>query len=488
LKKLDLFIVKAYIGPFILTFFITLFVFEMQFLWQYFEDMVGKGLEGRVLIELFFYASASFVGMALPLAILLSSIMTFGNMGENYELVSIKAAGISLRRAMQPLIILTVILSLLAFYFSNNIMPVANLKFKSLLYDIMHQKPTLDFQPGVFYKGLEGYVIRIKDKDPKTQLLKNVLIYDHTELTGNRKVIMAETGEMYLSENGHYLIFKLYNGANYDEQKNIGHPLLRSTFNEHTINFELSGFAFKRTDEDLFKDHYQMLNLSQLKVSSDSLLVEKKERYAVFTNAMTERLKSFEEFAFNDSASTFLPSNLYYDSLDTSKKMAIINTAQNIARGNKTFSTAMRDEYRSREERIARHHIEWHRKFTLSIACILLFFIGAPMGAIIRKGGLGMPVVVSVVFFLLYHIVSITGEKLVKNLEILPWQGMWLSSFVLLPIGIFLTYKATTDAMILDTTFYNQLSERFKNTLLGKYIHLLKQRFKNKNESSSALS
>lgn len=460
----------------------------MQFLWQYFEDMVGKGLEGRVLIELFFYASASFVGMALPLAILLSSIMTFGNMGENYELVSIKAAGISLRRAMQPLIILTVILSLLAFYFSNNIMPVANLKFKSLLYDIMHQKPTLDFQPGVFYKGLEGYVIRIKDKDPKTQELKNVLIYDHTELSGNRKVIMAETGEMYLSDNGHYLIFKLYNGANYDEQKNTGHPLLRSTFSEHTINFELSGFAFKRTDEDLFKDHYQMLNLSQLKVSSDSLQIEKKERYTVFTNAMTERLKSFEEASFSDSATALLPTALYYDSLDTSKKMALINTAQNIARGNKTFSMAMRDEYRTREERIARHHVEWHRKFTLSIACILLFFIGAPMGAIIRKGGLGMPVVVSVVFFLLYHIVSITGEKLVKNLEILPWQGMWLSSFVLLPIGIFLTYKATTDAMILDSTFYNQLSERFKKSIVGKVIQALKQRFKNKNEGTSALS
>lgn len=452
----------------------------MQFLWQYFEDMVGKGLEGWVLVQLLLYASASLVSMALPLAILLSSIMTFGNLGENYELVALKSSGISLQRIMRPLAILALFLSLIAFYFSNNILPVANLKFKSLLYDVMHQKPALDFKPGIFYGGIEGYVIRVKEKDLEDQTLKKVLIYDHHELNGNRKVIAADEGKMYLSPDERYLIFKLYNGYQYDEQKGKNRPLLRSEFDEHTINFDLSGFQFKRTDEDLFKDHYEMLSLGQLTESIDSLDLKRTERKVDFVNSMNQRMTVFND-SLNRLDTTTAAANAvtFMDSLPHATRLSLFATSVNLARSSKTFATAMAQELEARKKRIARHEIEWHRKFSLSIACILLFFIGAPMGAIIRKGGLGMPVVVSILFFLVYHIISISGEKLVKQLELEAWQGMWISSIVLIPIGAILTYKATTDSMLLDSTFYTRLTDKLARVFIDPIRSRL-PRFKKK--------
>lgn len=468
-----------------LTFFITVFVFEMQFLWQYFEDMVGKGLENQVLFELFLYASASFVSMALPLAILLSSIMTFGNLGENYELVAIKASGISLRRAMRPLLFVTLLLSGVAFFFSNNVLPIANLKFKSLLHDVMHQRPALDFKPGVFYDGIDGYVIRVKSKGEEGRTLQEVLIYDHSQLNGNRKVISAESGEMYLSEDSRYLILKLYNGYQYDEQVGRKFPLMRSTFDEHRLNFNLGGFAFERTDESLFKDHYQMLNLVQLAEATDSLKEARSERYADFAGTMEGRSTAFRDTLNRiDSLEITATTPLYIDSLKPNEQISLLATAINLTRGGKTFANAIQQEIKSRSERIVRHEVEWHRKFTLSIACIVLFFIGAPLGAIIRKGGLGMPVVVSVFFFLIYHVISITGEKLVKGLEVEPYFGMWVSTIVLAPFGAYLTYKATTDSVLLDATFYTKLFEPVKKLIPSFF----KKKDKSANAHSSAVS
>jgi len=482
LKKLDWFIIKTYIGPFVLTFFITVFIFEMQFLWQYFEDMVGKGLEGSVLFELFLYASASFVSMALPLAILLSSIMTFGNLGENYELVAIKASGISLKRAMRPLLFVTLFLSGVAFFFSNNVLPIANLKFKSLLHDILHQRPALDFKPGVFYDGIDGYVIRVRDKGEDGKTLKEVLIYDHSELGGNRKTISAKNGEMYLSDDSRYLIFKLFDGYQYDEQKGTNYPLMRSEFKEHRINFNLGGFQFERTDEELFKDHYKMLNIIQLQESTDSLRQARMERNNDFAKSMEQRSTLYRDTLSKINTITYTTGEkLVIDTLEPASKIGLLATAINITRGSKTFANAIAEELRSRDERIVRHEIEWHRKFTLSIACIVLFFIGAPMGAIIRKGGLGMPVVVSVIFFLFYHIISITGEKLVRNLEIEPFFGMWISTIVLAPFGAYLTYKATTDSVLLDSTFYTRLTNQIK-----RFIPFLKKKDAEKKDENPA--
>jgi lipopolysaccharide export system permease protein len=479
LKILDKFLIKTFIGPFILTFFITLFILEMQFLWKYFEDMVGKGLEASVLVKLLFYASASLVSMALPLAILLSSIMTFGNLGENYELVSMKSAGISLNRIMRPLFVFSIFLAIVTFYFSNNILPVANLKFKSLLYDVMHQRPALDFKPGVFYSGIDGYVIRIEDKSKDGQILEDVLIYDHTSSNTNRKVIMAETGKIFLTEDGKYLIMQLFDGNQYDEIPEKDKPLFRSDFEKHTIRFNLSGFQFKRTDEDMFKSHYQMLNLNQLQLSSDSLQEAKTERIKDFKKSMdvrlavyrdTNRVENLADVAIPDSA---IP---HFDSLKATSNVSVIVTASNLARASKTYAAAMQKELRSRRERIARHEIEYHRKFSLSIACIILFFVGAPMGAIIRKGGLGMPFIVSVIFFLIYHISSITGEKLVKQLEMPAWQGMWVSTVILAPVGAFLTYKASTDSILLDSAYYTKITSNLKRIFVTPFAKIFSKR------------
>lgn len=475
MKILDKYIIKTFMGPFVLTFFISLFILEMQFLWQYFEDMVGKGLETTVLIKLFAYASASLVSMALPLAVLLSSIMTFGNMGEKYELVSMKAAGVSLKRVMRPLTLFVVLLSLGAFQFSNTILPVANLKFKSLLYDVMRQRPALDFKPGIFYKGIEGYVIRISDKEADGQTLKDVLIYDHTAANSNKNVIKSESGKIFMTDDGRYLIMELYNGYRYEDTEGERHPMIRNTFEKHTIRFQLTGFDFQRTDEELFKDHYQMLNFSQLIEAVDSLHQVKQERLENYFNSVSQRLAVYRD-TLPDEADTLKVKHAVvapYDSLDLEEKISVLVSAANLTRASKTYAHAMKTEVESRQKRIARHKIEQHRKFTLSIACIVLFFIGAPMGAIVRKGGLGLPVIISVVFFLIYHISSMTGEKLVKNIEIDAWEGMWVSTFILTPIGVLLTYKATSDSVILDSTYYSKLTDPLFKKVINPLIKKL---------------
>lgn len=447
-----------------MTFFITLFIFEMQFLWNYLEDMVGKGLEAIVLIELFAFASANLVTMALPLAVLLSSIMTFGNLGENYELVAMKSSGISLNRIMRPLLIFNLIISSMAFYHSNYVMPVANLKFKTLLYDVMHQRPALEFKPGVFYKGIDGYVIRIKEKDDDGQNMRNIQIYDHSEHNGNKQVTLAERGKMALSPDQRYLIFDMYNVKQYKENKGKTHPFTYSEIDQHTVRFDLSSFQFNRTDDDLFKDHYEMLNLDQLVASMDTLNFKLDERLSDYRKSMHNRLQIYSDsnVAINGLPEDTTSTLDVFEGMNDREKIGIYSTAINIARSSKTYSESIDDETEMRLKRIHLHEIEWHKKFTLSIACLVLFFIGAPLGAIIRKGGLGMPVVFSILIFIIYHIISMSGMKLVKQGELPAIIGMWMATATLVPLGIFLTYKATTDSVLLDSSFYSSLTNKLK--------------------------
>jgi len=461
-KKLHKLIISTYLGPFVLTFFITLFILVMQFLWKYIDEMVGKGLESFIIAELLFYASANLVPLALPLAILISSIMTFGNLGEHYELVSLKSAGMSLQKIMYPLIVVTILTSASAFYFSNNIWPIANLKFATLLYDIRQTKPAFDIKENVFYKGIDGYVIRVGDKDKDNQTIYDILIYYHPKHEGNNKVITAEKGIMQMSEDERYLVLTLYNGNSYEEVlaekgKSNNYPLFRSEFDEEIIRFNLSGFQIERTNDDLFKDNYQMLNMFQLQAAIDTLQLEFIERKNSFITQLDQRLLINRD-------STKIPSTIpdsligipLLDWINPADKAELIDNAVSITRTSKTYVSALKNQIESNERSVWSHLIEWHRKLTLSFACIVLFFIGAPLGAIIRKGGLGMPVVVSVIFFLIFHVLSITGEKLVKQGELLPWQGMWMATAFLFPIGVFLFYKATTDSMILDIDTYKK--------------------------------
>ncbi|RMG78182.1 MAG: YjgP/YjgQ family permease, partial [Bacteroidetes bacterium] len=281
MKKLHKLLLTSYIGPFLLTFFIALFILVMQFLWKYIDEMVGKGLEWYVIAELLIYASANLIPLALPMAVLLSSIMTFGNLGESYELVAMKSAGLSLIRIMKPLIIFTVFLSISAFFFSNHVWPKANLKFASLLYDIRHKKPAIDIQPGIFYRNIEGYVIRVGSKEKDGKTLYDVMIFDHVNTTENNKILYAEKGVMSFAGNDEYLELKLYNGYSYNEirnkeaLKNRNYPLMRTHFKEQIIRFDLTGFKLKRSNQELFKNNYQMLNLAQLERQMDTLKIQK---------------------------------------------------------------------------------------------------------------------------------------------------------------------------------------------------------------------
>ena len=470
IKKLYKLILRSYLGPFVLTFFIALFILVMQFLWKYIDDLVGKGLQWNVIGELLFYASTTFVPLALPLAILLSSLMTFGNLGERYELVAMKSAGISLRKAMKPLIVLSVFISIFAFFFSNNILPVTNLKFKSILYDVRQQKLALNIRPGIFYNGIDGYVMRVGKKDKDGVTIRNVIIYDHSSRMGNTNVTQADWGRMEQSDDGSILELTLYDGFNFDEKtgRKYDHnrPMQRTYFGEQYRRFDLSEFKMMRTNEELFKNHYQMLNLKQLEISEDSLKREMDNRAAGLERAIelsyfyNKQLDSTRYASLPDTIEVLAPV-IAFDSMSKADLTSIYDLALNSARNTRNNVEFNKSDHENRMILLRKHQVEWHRKFTLSIACLVLFFIGAPLGAIIRKGGLGLPLIISVVFFVIYHVISMTGEKSVKAGQMAPIVGMWLSSAILLPLGVFLTYKATTDSPLLDTESWQRFIQRF---------------------------
>ena len=463
MKKLSLFILKSFFGPFVLTFCIATFVLLMQTVWKYIEDLVGKGLEFHVIAELMFYISASMVPLALPLAILLSSLMTFGNLGENYELVAFKSAGISLQRIMRPMAVIILLLSVVAFLFSNYMLPVANLKMRSLLYDIMQQKPSVNIMPGIFYNEIDGYTIKVKDKKQTDEgdMLSDVMIYDHTERKGNRKVIVAESGKMRNTDDNLYLEITLYNGYAYDdkevkEKSGTNYTHLKNKFKEKRILIDMSQFELSRTDEDLFKSHYEMLNMKQLNEAVDTLESVNNIRLNIYKKSLANNIsiiKQPSDTTLGYNMSNFNPWD-YLNNASRTDKQAIFTHASNVARGVKTRSNASSMEQEGRYIMIIKHVVQWHKKLTLSYACIVLFLIGAPLGSIIRKGGLGMPVVVSVLFFLIFHILNITGEKLTKEAVFDPAFGMWMAPLILTPVGLFITYKATSDSTLFDVSAY----------------------------------
>ncbi len=479
MKRIYRLVIKTYIGPFLGTFFIAVFVLLMQFLWKYVDDLVGKGLEWYIITELLFYASATFVPMALPLAVLLSSIMSFGSLGERYELVAMKAAGISLQKVMYPLVIFIILISISAFFFSNNVMPVANLKFRSILYDVKQQKLAFNIKEKIYYKGIDGYVIRVDKKGKDGNSLKKVMIYDHTDSKGNAMVSVADSGYMQLSNDQQSMYLNLFSGFNYEEetkdrQKSNRDALQRTYFDKQTVRFDLSGFDLKRTDENLFRNNYHMLNLEQLNNARDSLTIKlDKAKEKVDNRIRREGLYHYVKFTGNTEPqnhdvshdSIFVQDTISGDFLSQyplDEQESLISLALSSARRSKNQVEFNGKSIDRQEKLIKKHEVEWHRKFTLSVACIVLFFIGAPLGAIIRRGGLGLPLVVSVLFFVSYHVISITGEKYAKAGILDVQEGMWLATFILLPLGIFLTLKATTDAPLLDVESWKKTFEKWK--------------------------
>jgi lipopolysaccharide export system permease protein len=448
-----------------------MFILLMQVIWLYVDELVGKGLEWTVIAELMFYFSASLIPQALPLSVLLASIMTFGNLGESYELVAAKAAGISTMKIFRPMMLVMVGISLFAFFVSNILIPQANLKRSSLLYDVRQQKPSLAIIEGVFYTGIEGITMRVGKKDKTTQEMHDIMIYDQRENNTFPVIITAKRGTMGMSEDKRYLFFKLYDGARYEEmEKQQGYynsyPHTKASFSQEQIAFDLNNFKFNRTDESLFKHHFEMLNILQLGHNSDSL-----DSVAIMKSLYLKTLaQPYCQWLPSDNDSNYLrnykthhialaDSNVMSHFTDVDKSVAIIN-AENNARAVKNMLDYSISEFDDLTKLRARHKIEWHRKLTLAVACFVMFFIGAPLGSIIRKGGFGLPIVISVLLYLGFHIVSLTGEKAARTLAWTPLDGMWMPIAVLFPLGLFLTFQASNDSQLLDKSAWVNLFKR----------------------------
>jgi lipopolysaccharide export system permease protein len=404
-----------------------MFVLLMLFLFKYIDDLIGKGFEWYIIAELMLYASATNVAMALPLSVLLSSIMTYGSLGENYELVAIKSAGISLRRAMYPMFVVVIILSISAFIFSDYMLPVANLKYYSLLYDARQQKSAKFFQEGVFSTSFPGYSIRVLRKGADGQTLHGVMIYKKEEggsvgmygaSQSNISVIMAQEGTMYRTPGDKYLVLKLKNGVRYEEEAddngyNPRQKFTRVRFKETERKLDLSALKFNRTNEGDFKSAFVMMNIKQLSHYKDSS--QKQVDTVIMRNykMITPYSRYFSMPNKSDSvkAITKLGKKDQFAGLTVSEQISVVSSAASEVKSIQDVLKGRNEQYIESTKSIRKSIVEYQKKFTLSVACLVLFLIGAPLGAIIRKGGLGLPVVVSVVFFFIYHIISTIGEK-----------------------------------------------------------------------------
>lgn len=465
MKKIDIYLLINFVGLFLMTFFICIFILLMQIAWMHVADLVGKGVEVKVLAEFFLYAIPTVVPMALPLAILLASLMTFGNLGERFELTAMKSAGISLFRIMRPLAITIGFVSIGAFFFSNYILPVSQTKLWALIFSLRQKSPELEIPAGEFYSGIPGYNIYVRDKDHQTALLRDMMIYDYSEGFQNAKVTVADSGRLYFTEDKRYLIIRLYNGESFE---NLDQQQMRATSSVQKIPYRRESFSEKqvlldfsteleRYDESVLSDQHVSKNVFQLKESIDSVSQLFNQRSSEQSRQMTEGHYFGRERRYGQ---VILPIEEHqrpghdidslYQSLTPHDRVMVLQQAKDKAKAQYDqfeYNAILLDEF---SRYLLRHEIEMHRKFTLAFACLIFFFIGAPLGAIIRKGGLGAPVVISVVMFLIYYIVDNSGYKMAREALWPCWAGMWLSSLVLLPIGVFLTYKAATDSALFN--------------------------------------
>ena len=458
IKKLDKLILKAFVGPFIVTFFITLFVFVMQILWKYIDDLVGKGLDFITLTKFLIYASATLVTLALPIAILLSSIMTFGKLGENFELVAIKSSGISLLRFMRPLFFVALILCFITFLFANYIIPVANLKFAVIYNDIYRKSPAFDLKDGVFYDGFKGYSIKVAKKEKDKSTLKNILIYEQSSGPQDNTVI-SEKGTMKMSADKKFLEFKLNNGYRYEEKGEMNgrsNEFIRLNFKEYNKLFDLSQLDIQFTPDSFYKNNFKMQTLRQLDKVLDSVNRYKDsfdKRTQITLSAYFNYNKYKKSVPLKPGADK-IKVKRFDDLIPDSLKTIVNQTALNAVTALRNSMQIVSMDFESSTENTRAILTEWHRKFALSVACLVLLFIGAPLGSIIRRGGLGMPILVALIFFTVFHLLSTFGEKLIRQHLLTPMTGMWLPVMVLLPIGIFLTWKATRDSQLFNKEPY----------------------------------
>ncbi len=466
IKRLYTFILKSFLPLFAMTFFIVLFIVLMQFLWKYIDDMVGKGLPIDVIGELFFYAAVSMVPMALPLAILLASLMTFGNLGEKFELTAMKAAGISLVQVMSPLIVLISGISVGAFFFQNDVLPHAQVKMWTLLYSMKQKSPEVEIPEGVFYDQIPGYNLFVEKKNPDTGVLKGVMIYDVSGGGDNTSIVLADSARIAFTKDNRYLYLRLFRGEQFEnlrDQSSLDQnvPFRREKFadKEVLIPFDAN---FNRLDDQTMRKQYVGKNITELRQTIDSINVRVDSIGDQYSKSLltspivgVNRQWSPKKHAVVPFKQVKMPAQkpdldsmlLKLPEAELRQVFSMAHHQVESVKGNYEFkSESMKDDKKS----LRRHEIELLKKFTLSVACLIMFFIGAPLGAIIRKGGLGTPLVVSVLLFLVYYIIDNTGYKMARDGRWPIWLGMWISTFILAPLGIYVTYKAMNDSAVFD--------------------------------------
>ncbi|MFD2516094.1 LptF/LptG family permease [Pontibacter locisalis] len=472
MKKLDKLILKAFIGPFVLTFAVVEFILLTQYMLKYLDELVGKDLGFNVFSELLFYFSLNMAPVALPLAVLLSSLMTFGTMGEHHELTAIKTSGINLTRVLRPVFLFVVVLTIGAFFFNNNVVPKANLKAYSLLWDIRQKKPAMNFKEGAFYNGLPGLSIKINEKVNDDGAMKDIMIYDHSKGGSNTRVILADSGRMYTDFNDAYLVMELYDGNTYVDERGSGggisysnEQFVRQAFDESKIILSLASFNLDRTREELFSDNKMMKNISQLNVVTDSL-----RRYGQREKMLyAPNVDPFYMYFKADTGQVKNGLRLKDKSIEQELPPVdaeVLALATNKARNIKSFTNSYVERINSTLRDANNYEIEIWRKYTQSTAILIMFLIGAPLGAIIKKGGLGVPVIISIIFFILLYVMGILGEKWAREGLIPVGAGMWAANLILLPIGFFFLNQARNDSSLLEVDFWRKLMARLRRNKL----------------------
>jgi len=457
MKIIYRYLFKKFLGPFALTFFFALFILLMQYLWKYVDDLVGKGLELTIVLELLFYASATFVSLAAPLAVLLSSLMTFGTLGERYEIIAMKSAGISIKKLIFSLSVFVFLIACGSFWFSDNVAPKSYFKMRSLLRNIMDQKPTLSIEEGTFYDGLDNFIIRVGKKNRNNRDIYDVLLFDHTKYQGNSTFTYAKRGKMEMTDDQTYMLFYLYDGFYWDESSDAGpiekSALMRTTFSEQYKRFDISSFKFEKSEDDFYAKRNDALSNNELLKMRDTIMISVKKNNDDIIAAFMTSCHSFKYFIYPDDISPNHTEvhNIPYSELSAKEKTQMLDRVL-VLKNDFKNSLNMHKEYKGHlYSNITSYMTEWYKKYVYAVACILFFFIGASLGSIIRKGGIGVPLVITVAFFSSYFMLSIFAEKLAKGDAVPVWFGMWLSTFVLVPICAFLTYQASVDSALLSS-------------------------------------
>ncbi|MDR0954625.1 MAG: LptF/LptG family permease [Rikenellaceae bacterium] len=483
MKTIYKLILKSYLGPMILTFFIVMFILMMNFLFRYIDELVGKGLNFGVIVELLFYASATMISMGLPLATLLASIMTMGNLGENNELLAMKCAGMSFPKIVAPLAVVMVFFSVASFFAVNNLVPYSWQKIYTLLYDIRRQSQALEFKEGIFFTGLPDMSIRIDKKHEESGLMEGILIYDTSDQAGGMMTTLADSGYIRLSDDRNYMLITLYHGESYEENRGARNWIDNTSMSQRVFDVQnivqpVEGFNMERSNDSMFLNaNQQTKNIRELSHDIDSL----QHRVDSVVRRLNNNFLSNSLFTYNKNLAVDTAVWVPVGTIDLMDSIALITPDQRmeLIRMAYTNSTAARSNINWSEldtkkdvTELYKYQANWHQTLALPVSIMLFFLIGAPLGAIIRKGGLGMPIVVSVAFFVIYYVINLFGTKLAKEGTWSALPGMWLSTFVLIPFAVFLTYKATNDSNLLNGDWYYHQFQRLKTfitTLVKKF-------------------